>query len=81
MFYQYNPFGDEWGHMSWGHAVSDSDLMNWKEQPVAIVEDGTGMIFSGSVVVDQYNSSGFAIDDTQIPYVAVYTMNTNDEQN
>ena len=51
LFYQYNPFGDVWGHMSWGHAVS-KDLKTWEELPLALPEypnaDSTEtMIFSG----------------------------------
>ncbi len=57
LFYQYNPFGNSWGHMSWGHAVS-SDLVHWKHLPVALAEENGVMIFSGSAVVDWNNSSG-----------------------
>jgi fructan beta-fructosidase len=56
LFFQFNPFGDVWGHMSWGHAVSPN-LVNWTEQPVAIPEDPHGMIFTGSSVVDAANTS------------------------
>jgi len=71
LFYQYNPFGNQWGHMSWGHAVS-RDLLHWHELPVAIPEKDGVMIFTGSVVVDGENSSGFCSSGTEC-LVAVYT--------
>src|SRR6187431_2341920 len=38
LFYQYNPEGDKWGHMSWGHAIS-RDLIRWEHLPVALAEE------------------------------------------
>lgn len=71
LFFQYNPFGDEWGHMSWGHAVS-RDLTHWTELPVAIPEQNGIMIFTGSAVVDEHNTSGFC-QKGESCLVAVYT--------
>src|SRR5262245_5241109 len=71
LFYQYNPEGDKWGHMSWGHAVS-RDLARWEHLPVALREENDVMIFSGSAVVDWKNSSGFG-KDGKPPMVAIYT--------
>jgi fructan beta-fructosidase len=72
LFYQFNPFGNKWGHMSGGHAVS-KDLIHWQHLPLAIPEEKDTMIFSGSCVVDKNNSTGFAKEPGQIPMVAVYT--------
>lgn len=71
LFYQHNPYGNTWGHMSWGHAVS-KDLVHWQLLPVALEEENNIMIFSGSAVVDKQNTSGFGSEDNP-PLVAIYT--------
>ena len=70
LFFQHNPHGIDWGHMSWGHAVS-TDLLHWRELAVAIPESDH-MIFSGSVVVDRDNVSGLG-DGRTPPMLAFYT--------
>ena len=71
LFFQYNPLGNVWGNMSWGHATS-TDLVHWDEQPVAIPFDANEGVFSGSVVVDTTNSSGFGTAQNPA-LVAMYT--------
>jgi fructan beta-fructosidase len=58
LFYQYNPQGNSWGNMSWGHATS-TDMIHWTEQAVALTRDELGDIFSGSAVIDHNNTAGF----------------------
>ncbi|WP_443944828.1 glycoside hydrolase family 32 protein [Pedobacter sp. AW1-32] len=83
LYYQYNPFENKWGHMSWGHAMS-KDLVNWKHLPVAIPEkitaDTTTMIFSGSAVLDKENVSGFG-KNGKAPLVAFYTADLPKQHN
>lgn len=71
LFYQHNPLETKWGHMSWGHAVS-TDLLHWQHLPIALYEEYGVMIFSGSAVVDERNTSGFG-KDNKPPLVAIYT--------
>jgi len=77
LFYQYNPFSADPGHLSWGHATSP-DLLRWTPQPVALTEypnaDGSNtMIFSGSAVADPDNTSGLFPAGTKDGLVAFYT--------
>ncbi|MCU1262162.1 MAG: Levanase [Bryobacterales bacterium] len=74
LFFQYNPFGDKWGHMSWGHAVS-RDMVHWQELPVALPEENGVMVFTGSTVIDRANTSGFCRNGKPC-MVAVYTGHT-----
>ena len=78
LFYQYNPTGNDWGNMHWGHAVS-RNLVHWDLRPVALHAEpwGLGYIFSGCAVNDRENKSGLGLDGAG-PLVALYTSCTTD---
>ena len=74
MFYQHNPFGWIYGpdaNKAWGHAIS-KDLIYWKELPDAIYPDNLGGIYSGSAVVDKFNTTDFQSGNDK-PIVCIYT--------
>ena len=82
LFFQLNPSGDLWGHMSWGHAVSP-DLIHWKQLPIALPEENGIAIFSGSTVEDRDNTSGLCAPAGQKSpgcLVAIYTGSSLEKQ-
>jgi fructan beta-fructosidase len=73
LFYQNYPRKPIHANMHWGHAVS-RDLIAWTELPIAIApEDNVAGIWSGSVVIDWKNVTGFQKDSTIHPMIAIYT--------
>ncbi len=79
LFYQHNPQGDKWGHMSWGHAVS-RDMLHWEHLPLALAEEDGIMIFSGSAVADPRDTSGLCGTSGKSCLIAIYTGHTEKRQ-
>ncbi|KAM3068691.1 Invertase [Clarireedia jacksonii] len=75
IYYQYNPTDTVAGNQHWGHATS-KDLYTWENQKIALFPSAEGEgIFTGSIVVDSNNTSGFFPNQTN-GVVAIYTLNT-----
>lgn len=78
MFYQYYPHGVSHGNMHWGHARS-RNLLEWEELSIALYPDENGTVFSGCMVYDIENTSGFG-NGKEAPLVAVFTHHLEQEE-
>ena len=81
LFFQYTTAGKlNNGYLHWGHAIS-KDLIHWDEYPIALYPDQYGVIYSGSAVVDENNTTGFFTDlPEKKGLVAIYTSHSGSEQ-
>ncbi|MCI8646100.1 MAG: glycoside hydrolase family 32 protein [Firmicutes bacterium] len=69
LFYQYYPYGTEWGPMYWGH-LKTKDMIRWEDCPAALAPDedyDKDGCFSGSAV------------ETEAGHVLIYTGVSKDE--
>ena len=55
IYYQYNPLGNAWGNICWGHATT-KDFISYKEEEIALKNDSTydidGCYSGNSIIVD-----------------------------
>lgn len=68
LYYQHNPYENQWQNMHWGHAVS-KNLLHWEELDDALYPDKLGTMYSGSAVIDKNNTAGWGRNTL----VALYT--------
>ena len=75
LYHQWNPYGTQWGNMTWGHAVS-RDMVTWEDRPAAILPDEYGTVYSGCGFRDEKNAAGFGRDALLFFYTAAGGRNS-----
>lgn len=69
LFYQYNPYGNKWGTIHWGHAKS-SDLVHWEHLPIAL--------FPSTEFAEEHCFSGCAVVNDGVPSIFYTSIGSGD---
>lgn len=72
LYYQHNPDAAYSANICWGHAIS-TDLLTWKDQPIAVPDTIDGQAYTGCAVLDRDNSSGLFPNAHGTNIAALYT--------
>lgn len=67
LFYQFNPFGQEWNNMYWGHAAS-RDLVHWTHLPV-VLEPQEEILDDLSIKGGAFSGSAFPKENEVLFYL------------
>lgn len=69
LFHQHNPYGTKWCNIHWSHTSSE-DLTHWSKDEIALHPDETGLVYSGSAIIDKENVVGYGRDALLFYYTA-----------
>ena len=78
--FYYQAYTDtDWGPMHWGYATS-TDLVHWKQQPLALYPDEYGAQFSGCGVYANHETAPEIFDEGEEGMVFIVTANGREGQ-
>lgn len=69
VYFQHNPYGVEWGNMTWGHART-KDLCTFEELQPVLFPDENGTMFSGCAILNHKGLLGLPKDAILYFYTA-----------
>ena len=86
LFYQYNPLGNVWNSIHWGHA-SSADLVHWQHHPLALAPEAGSIdqdgVFSGCAVLDgeiptlMYTAHRFLAEGAELQVLSLATSDAS----
>lgn len=78
IYFQYNPYGTQWGNMTWGHART-RDFLSYEELSPVLHPDENGTMFSGCGIVNERGLLGLPEDALLVFYTAAGGTNPESE--
>ncbi len=78
IYFQHNPYGTQWGNMTWGHART-RDFLSYEELTPVLHPDENGTMFSGCGIINERGLLGLPKDALLLFYTAAGGTNPESE--